>query len=416
MECVVLAGGLGTRMWPTTEAIPKALIPVAGRPFVDWQLRWLAAQGVTRVVLSIGHHGGLLRDHVDDGARFGLRVEYVDEGSQLRGTGGALRLALDEGMLRDSFLVLYGDTYLSVSLRQVWSAFRAEGRPALMTVLRNESRWDLSNAEYEAGRVVLYDKSQAGAERFRYIDYGLMVLTSDVVSEIPEANTYDLAELLRRLSLDGRLSGFEVSERFYEIGSPGGLADLEEHLTLRGNRAVFLDRDGVLNKALVSNGRPYPPRCPGDLEILPGAAEACAALRQAGFVLVAVTNQPDVARGTMSPNTVSALNQDLVSRIPLDAVLCCLHDDADGCSCRKPAPGLLLEAAGRFDIDLRHSIMVGDRWRDVEAGHRAGCRTVFIDAGYTERRARGADLTVTSLAEAVPWIVSTSGCREEKSR
>ena len=230
MECVVLAGGLGTRMRPVTETIPKALIPVAGRPFVDWQLEWLASQGVGRVVLSIGHRGGLLREHVADGGRFGLTVEYVDEGSQLRGTGGALRLALDEGALPAAFFVLYGDSYLTVSLPAVWDAFGAGGRPALMTVLRNDARWDASNADYRAGRVVLYEKRPDDAGRFRFIDYGLLILSRSVVSEIPKTGRFDLARLLHRLSVENRLSGFEVADRFYEIGSPAGLADLEAHL------------------------------------------------------------------------------------------------------------------------------------------------------------------------------------------
>lgn len=416
MECVILAGGLGTRMRPVTEAIPKALVSVAGRPFVDWQLDWLAASGVTRVVLSIGHRGELLRQHVGGGDRFGLRVDYVDEGSWLRGTGGALRLALDQGELSEAFFVLYGDSYLSVSLPAVWSAFVTGGRPALMTVLRNEARWDASNADFADGRVVLYDKTHAGADRFRFIDYGLLALSQNVVREIPDDRVFDLADLLHRLSVEGRLSGFEVSERFYEVGSPAGLADLEAHLTVSGRRAVFLDRDGVLNRALVRDGRPFPPRRPEDLEILPGAVEACASLQRAGFLLVVVTNQPDVARGSLSVDALSALHEALVTRIPVDAVLWCPHDDADGCSCRKPAPGLLLQAAERFGIDLRHSVMVGDRWRDVEAGQRVGCRTVFVDAGYVERRPEDPDLTVASLAEAVPWILETCGCREETKR
>ena len=185
---------------------------------------------------------------------------------------------------------------------------------------------------------------------------------------------------------------------------------------MSGRQAVFLDRDGVLNRAFVRDGKPFPPRYPDELEILPGVAYACTSLRQAGFLLVVVTNQPDVARGTLSSDDLSVLHGELIGRIPLDAVLWCPHDDDDGCSCRKPAPGLLFEAADRFDIDLLRSVMVGDRWRDVEAGRRAGCRTVFVDAGYTERRPEAADLTVTSLAEAVPWILTKSGCREDMRR
>jgi D-glycero-D-manno-heptose 1,7-bisphosphate phosphatase len=173
-----------------------------------------------------------------------------------------------------------------------------------------------------------------------------------------------------------------------------------------GRRAVFLDRDGVLNRAIVRNGRPYPPATPAELEIVPGAAEALAALRSAGFLLIGATNQPDVVRGTQRREAVEAINAALMAALPLDDLLVCYHDDGDGCRCRKPAPGLLLEAAGRYSIDLAGSFMVGDRWRDVEAGRQAGCATVFIDCGYSERAPEvGPDLTVRSLAEAAVWIL-----------
>jgi D-glycero-D-manno-heptose 1,7-bisphosphate phosphatase len=171
-------------------------------------------------------------------------------------------------------------------------------------------------------------------------------------------------------------------------------------------RAVFLDRDGVINRAVVRDGKPYPPARQEDLVILPGVPEALADLRRAGFMLLVVTNQPDVARGAQDRRVVDALHHDLCGRLPLDDVLCCFHDDADACSCRKPAPGLLVEAARTRDIDLSQSFMVGDRWRDTEAGMAAGCTTIFIDYGYSERRPTRFDVQVASLAEAAAWILA----------
>lgn len=170
-------------------------------------------------------------------------------------------------------------------------------------------------------------------------------------------------------------------------------------------RAVFLDRDGVLNRACVREGRPYPPADAEQLEILPGVADACAALRDAGFLLIVVTNQPDVARGQTSMEVVSTVNEALVAKISIDAVFVCPHDDEARCPCRKPAPGLILEAAHTWGINLPQSVMVGDRWRDVEAGRRAGCATVFVDAGYLERRPERPDFTAPDLLSAVPWII-----------
>ncbi len=177
--------------------------------------------------------------------------------------------------------------------------------------------------------------------------------------------------------------------------------------------AVFLDRDGVLNEPVVVEGRPHPPDSAAGVVLTPGVEEACAALRRAGFLLIVVTNQPDVARGTQDRATVDAINDRLRQHLDLDDVLVCPHDDGDGCACRKPSPGLLLEAAARWGVSLEGSVMVGDRWRDIEAGRGAGCRTVLLAHGYAEPRAAGADLVAGTLREAVPWIVRQGSLGEE---
>jgi D-glycero-D-manno-heptose 1,7-bisphosphate phosphatase len=173
--------------------------------------------------------------------------------------------------------------------------------------------------------------------------------------------------------------------------------------------AVFLDRDGVLNAALVSAGVPEPPRRPEDLELLPGVEQACAQLADAGLVLIVVTNQPDIARGLVDRNVVDNLNKRLLDSVALRDVIVCPHDDGDACACRKPKPGMLLEGASKWGIDLSRSVMVGDRWRDIEAGRAAGTRTVFIDRGYDEPAPEHPDLTVNELHESVPWIIQTAG-------
>jgi MurNAc alpha-1-phosphate uridylyltransferase len=234
LQCVILAGGVGSRLRPLTEETPKALLTVRGRPFADWQLSLLAEQGVGRVLYSIGYRGEMIREFVGDGKRWGLAVAYVDEGPELRGTGGALRLAFEEGALEESFFVLYGDSYLPVDLREIERASRQSPLPALMTLFRNEGRWDESNAVYRDGQVVLYDKDRPAdrVTEMHWIDYGLTALTREIVASRVAADTVvDLAELLRELSLEGKLAGFEVSERFYEVGSREGLRDLESYLS-----------------------------------------------------------------------------------------------------------------------------------------------------------------------------------------
>jgi NDP-sugar pyrophosphorylase family protein len=229
MQCIILAGGLGTRMRPLTETCPKTLLPVNDRPFAHHQLHWLATQGVTEAVYAIGHQGHLIREYWASETP-PVPIRYIDEGNQLRGTGGAIRLALDQGALEKSFLVIYGDSFLPVEFAPIWQAFHSSSKPALMTVLRNEGRWDRSNALYENGRVVLYDKTASAA--MRYIDYGLSAFRRHLFENIPD-RVFDLSTLFHDLSLKGELAGFEVHERFYEIGSQAGLADLEEYLKLR---------------------------------------------------------------------------------------------------------------------------------------------------------------------------------------
>ena len=170
-------------------------------------------------------------------------------------------------------------------------------------------------------------------------------------------------------------------------------------------RAVFLDRDGVLNRSVVRAGRPYAPTSLDEFELLPGVLEALTNLRTAGFVLVVVTNQPDLATGRIRPEVAEAIHQKLRALLPLDDIKVCGHVDEDDCACRKPRPGMLLEAARDWSIDLYRSFIVGDRWRDVAAGKAAGCKTIFVDYGYAEELADRPDFVVTSLPEAVKIIL-----------
>ena len=236
MQCVILAGGLGTRMWPVAKTVPKTLLPVAGRPFADWQLDWLAGAGVTSVVYCVGYLGEQVREHVGDGSARGLDVHYVDEGRELRGTGGALRLAYDEGELHERFLVLYGDSWLQVDPAAVHTAAARSGLPALMTVYENNGQFDTSNVEYAEGRVVRYAKGlDPIPSQMRWIDYGLSVLERTLVADrIPGDTVADLSDLCHALAAEGALAGYLVTERFYEIGSHAGLAELDALLVTSG--------------------------------------------------------------------------------------------------------------------------------------------------------------------------------------
>ncbi len=227
----LLAGGLATRLRPMTATIPKSMIEVAGEPFIAHQLRLLAGLGVVNVVVCAGYLGHLVENYVENGARFGCRVRYSYDGETLLGTGGAVERALP--MLGPEFFVMYGDSYLRADLREMYAAFRAAGRAAMMGVFRNQGKWDESNVEFAGGMVQVYDKNLR-SEAMQYIDYGVGLLTAGLFEG--RSGAFDLAEVYREAVRHGELAGWEARERFYEIGSPAGLAEL--NALLEKGRAI----------------------------------------------------------------------------------------------------------------------------------------------------------------------------------
>jgi NDP-sugar pyrophosphorylase family protein len=226
----ILAGGLATRMRPLTERVPKAMLPVGGEPFIAHQLRLLAREGVTEVVLCLGHLGDVVAAFVGDGSAFGLAVRHAYDGERLLGTGGALRRALP--MLGDAFFVLYGDSYLDIAFAPVHAAFLSAGKPALMTIFRNDGQWDRSNVLRRPDGSILYDKRRPDAA-MGFIDYGLGVITAAALAHAPADTPFDLADVYHALSVRGDLASHEIFVRFHEIGTPEGLADTEQYLTIQ---------------------------------------------------------------------------------------------------------------------------------------------------------------------------------------
>ncbi|RQH08349.1 nucleotidyltransferase family protein [Paraburkholderia dinghuensis] len=230
LPVAILAGGLATRLRPITEKIPKALVDVAGEPFVFRQLRYLRDQGIRRVVLCVGFLGELVQDAVGDGSQFDIDVAYSTDGDILLGTGGALKRALP--LLGEHFFVLYGDSFLPVDFAPIEIAFMASGKKALMTVLKNEDRWDKSNVLFRDGNLVEYNKRDPRLE-MEYIDYGLGALDGGALDTYPDDKPFDLADVYHTLSLEHQLAGYEVHQRFYEIGSHSGLKEAEMFFSRR---------------------------------------------------------------------------------------------------------------------------------------------------------------------------------------
>ncbi len=226
----ILAGGLATRLHPITEKVPKVLVPVAGKPFLAHQLALLRREGISRAVLCVGHLGEMVQNEFGDGSAHGVHLEYSFDGPTLLGTGGALKRALPK--LGERFFVLYGDSYLPIPFAPVAESFERSGKHGLMTVYENHGRYDTSNVVFANGEIVVYDKKRRLPE-MRHIDYGLSLFKASVFDAWPAEQAFDLADVMTRLVAEKQLAGYEVRERFYEIGSHAGLAELEALLGAR---------------------------------------------------------------------------------------------------------------------------------------------------------------------------------------
>jgi MurNAc alpha-1-phosphate uridylyltransferase len=231
VPAAILCGGLATRLGPITQTIPKAMLEVAGRPFIDHQLDLLRRNGFGRVVLCLGHLGEQIETHLGDGQRFGMKIDYCHDGEKLIGTGGALRRAAD--LLGEMFWVLYGDSYMDIDYADVLADFEYHPTDlAMMTVMRNDDRWDRSNAIFESGRVMRYDKRNK-TKTMQFIDYGVGLLRREALLRIPPDRAFDLSDLYSALGAEGRLAGHEVFTRFYEIGTPQSLEEARAYLLAR---------------------------------------------------------------------------------------------------------------------------------------------------------------------------------------
>ena len=224
----LLAGGLATRLRPITQTIPKALVELAGKSFIDHQLALLHRNGIRKVIMCLGHLGEQVEQHLGDGSRLGMELKYSYDGEKLMGTGGALRRAAQR--LGDVFWVMYGDSYMDIDYRAVLADFANKPEAmGLMTVLRNDNQWDRSNVVFRDGELVRYDK-RAQTPDMQYIDYGVAILRREALLRVPENEPYDLANLYSQLVAEGQMAGHEVTNRFYEIGTPAALEEARQYL------------------------------------------------------------------------------------------------------------------------------------------------------------------------------------------
>jgi histidinol-phosphate phosphatase family protein len=399
MRAVVLCGGRGTRLAGVAGPVPKPLVPVAGRPVLDRILESLAEHGFHDVVLTVGHLADAVRRHVGDGSRHGVRVEYAQETEPL-GTAGALVGLRDR--LGGDFLVVYGDLVLDLDLRRVAEAHRASGGACTLTVHPNDHPYDSDVVDtLPDGRVraILPKNTERTGWYANQVNAGVLVLNTELLAPLEPGRAYEIERDLVLLAVArGEAYAYRTSEYVRDMGTPERLARAERDL-LSGlvasrrraepRKAVFLDRDGTLNRlvGLVTE--------PGQLEIPETTYQALAAINASEYLAVVVTNQSVLARGLCTVEELDEIHRSLETRLGergvyIDALYYCPHHPDGGypeevpelktvCACRKPATGLLDQAAADLNLDLGACFLVGDSAGDMEAARRAGMPGVLAD-------------------------------------
>lgn len=379
-QAVILAGGRGERLRPLTDALPKALVRVNGRPFLDYLLEELSRNGFEEALLLLGYLPDAVKSHYGESGPGGIRLRYSVTPEEYD-TGSRMRSAAP--MMDDLFVLMYCDNYWPLRMARLRHAFARSGAPAQITVYRNRDGYTRDNVAVGLdGRVTRYDRGRT-AGGLAGVDIGFALLRKEVLSLLPaggDAHFED--EVYGRLVDTGDLTAFVTEHRYYSVGSPERLPVTERFFAGR-SRTVVLDRDGVLNE------KAPPARyvsSPGEFRWLPGAVEALARLKAAGMTVVVVSNQAGVARGALTPEDLAAVDVAMRAQAEehgggIDAAYYCPHGWDEGCECRKPRPGLLFQAQRDLDLDLTTTFFIGDDPRDLAAGAEAGCRTLLVREG-----------------------------------
>lgn len=374
-QAVILAGGLGTRLRPLTDSTPKPMIRVCDKPFLEYIIRDLAANGISEVLILTGYLHEKIESYFGNGKKFGLRIRYSYSPVEAD-TGTRIRDALP--FLDERVLLLYGDNYWPLDLKELVDYYQKRGKRSLVTVYRNLDGYTRNNVFVtKQGIVTRYDRKRT-LKRLNGVDIGFFILQKSDVRRLPDTNCSFEDTLIPALIKERQLTGFLTRHRYAGLSNLKRLKQIEEYFSNAKN--ILLDRDGVINQK--------PPRATyvtkwKEFIFLPGVIEGLRMVAKKGYRLFIITNQPGVARGFMTKKDLDAIHARMLrvfekNKVHIESVYTCLHGWDDGCFCRKPNPGLLFQAATDHNFNLRQSFYVGDDERDVEAANRAGCVSVSL--------------------------------------
>ena len=375
-QVVILAGGLGTRLRPITDKIPKPMIQFHNRPFLEYLIEMLRENGIEEVVLLLGYLPGKIVDYFGDGAKFGMKIKY-SIGTIDDKTGTRIRNA--EELLDDTFLLMYCDNYLPLNLKQYVNFHNKQKTQATVMVYTNKDCFSKNNIIVnENGFVVKYDKTRKD-KNLNGVEIGFFILDKrKIFGMMPDRNFSFEKEIIPPLIQEHNLSGFLTDHRYYSIGNLERLKITEEFLYPK--KVIFLDRDGVINKKApkadyVKNW--------DEFEFLPGALEGIKSLTENSYQIYIITNQAGIARGMMTESDLENIHSKMIRKIESNGgkiyrIYYCPHGWDEGCECRKPKPGMFYQAARKYHIDLSKAIFIGDDERDKQAGDAAGCETMLV--------------------------------------
>jgi len=375
-QAVIVAGGHGTRLGRLTADRPKALVPIGGRPFVDWLIESLRDRGFERVLLLLGHRADMVIEHVR-GRDLGVSVETVTTAPD---DETACRFLAARDRLDERFLFAYCDNLWPMPWDRVWDHYRRSGRRGQVVVYANDDAYTRSNVRLSAeGAVTAYDPSRTQAG-LGGVEIGYAILERNMLDLLPNENVSLQGGIYPRLIERGELGAWVTRHRYYSIGKPERLADTERYVT--GSPAVILDRDGVLNARMP---RAEYVRSWADWRWLPGALDALRMLHQGGYRTFVVSNQAGVARGAMTVADLQDIHTRMMAEVEaaggrIDGIYVCPHDWDEGCDCRKPKPGMLLAAQRDHALDLTRTPFIGDDERDAQAADAAHALAILVDA------------------------------------
>lgn len=381
-QAVILAGGEGTRLRPLTYEVPKPMVPVSKRPFLDYLVDMLKENGIAEVVLLLGYLPEKITRYYGDGSNFGVNIKYsIGKVSDKTGT----RIKSAEQLLDEIFLLLYGDNYWPLNLKRLLKFYHEHKTLASTTVYANKDgkgEYGAENNIYvdDDGYVLKYDRSRKD-KKLNGVDIGFFIVSKEILGLMPDHDFSFEEEILPLLVDKHQLSGYRTEHRYYYISTLESLKEMERYL--QPKKVVFLDRDGVINRKAPENDYVKNWR---EFKFIPGAIEALKLLTQNGYDIHIITNQRGIARGMMSERDLNIIHEKMKAELGkhnarINGIYYCPHGLDDECDCRKPKPGLLFRAASEHELNLTEVVLIGDDERDLQAGGAAGCKTILVEPG-----------------------------------